>query len=180
MTMNRYKEQWLKNQYKIWESLVGIELNKMYAIPEPLDWYDEDETLPIHTHSSIHFQHFAKCWIVLNDNRILKITTSEDEDVYGVFISNVNKINDSDERLIEINYTGRIESSILKVEKDNIAEVNLTINGETKIIASGEVEPQWDGYIIRKLDESILLFESQEDFDKTVFEKSIKIDLRNN
>lgn len=180
MTMNAHKEKWLENQASIWQSTKGQTISRVYAVREPLDWRDEEGTEPIYAHHSVRFHHLAKLWMVLSNERTLNISTSEDDDVFGVFVSDNGTVDKSDERVIEIDCSGVIKNVRLKIEKDNVAEVWLTVDEDTKIIASGEVEPGWDGYIIRKLDESVLLFESQYDFDKTVFGKSHKLNLKEN
>lgn len=151
----------------------------MYAIREPLDWHDEDETRPIYSHPSIKFKHLAKFWIVASDGQTFKVSTTEDEDVCGLFISDNESIDTSDERIVEIDWSGRINQANIKIEMDNISEVHLTIGKEQKIVAAGEVEPRMNGYTIRKLDESVLLFDRPVDFENTVFGQSFEIDLTN-
>jgi len=175
MTMNEHKKNWIADQISLWKTLEGKNV-EVVGLQEPLDWKDPDDTVPIFQHPSILFQHLSMAFFKSSDGSCLKVMTAQDEDIFGLYILN-EAVLKLVEGLVGLNCSGYIKTVDVTVCEDNIGKVELTYDSFTRILTPGEVEPTHGGYIIRQMDESVLIFDSQKDFERTKFGTETDIDL---
>ena len=162
-------EDWLKQQSSILESLEGKIIVNAQGRREALDWEDEDETIPIFNHPDLPFSQMSKIEVETSDKCYYVLTTSQNDDVFGISINRNKKtsLKTEDSSLIELpNLCGKVSGISHSTKWSSIREATIEVGGVSCILVAGEVEPGWNDLTIREMDESILVFKNRDDLEK--------------
>ena len=174
---NNYKEEWLIKLKNLIYSLKGGEVTRVTGWREPLTWLDEDDTIPVYRHADLPFEHLAWMFIELKDSRTFRLSTCQNDSVWGLYLTSVDSDFDykKDERVIDLSFQlkGLIDNIEITVDDEDISVVKLFYNDRSVIFVAGEVEPGYDEIIIRTMDESILFFNNPDDLAKLVLDRPL-------
>ena len=175
-------DDWRNRNLATIRSLTGLEVVSFQARLEPLNWIGDDEQTPLFSHSDLPFEHLAVIEITFTDAQVIRIQSDQGDEGWGLV---AEKLEESqlqhyigDLPIKKFNHLfGSLKVQFIEEKDSMIRLIKLSISNNIIWLMAGEVEPCREGLIIQDMDESVLLFNSEQDLIKTRIGEKLKINL---